>query len=37
MREETEKYLTIYIGRSIKLVPFSILLGVDHSIDSSKE
>ena len=34
MWEEIEKYLAIYIGRSIKLSPSSILLEIDNSIAS---
>ena len=37
MWKEIEKYLEIYMGRSIKLSPSSILLGIDNSIASGKE
>ena len=34
---EIEKYLAIYTGRSLKLSPSSILLGIDNSIASVNE
>ena len=37
MWKEIEKYLAIYMGRSIKLSPSSILLGIDNSIASGNE
>ena len=37
MWKEVEKYLSIYMGRSIKLAPSSILLGIDNSIVSANE
>ena len=37
MWKEIEEYLTIYSGRSIKLSPSSILLGIDNSIASVNE
>ena len=37
MWKEIEKYLAIYMGRSIKLSSSSILLGIDNSIASGNE
>ena len=37
MWKEIEKYLAIYMGRSIKLSPSSILLGIGNSIASGNE
>ena len=37
MWKEVENYLAIYMGRSIKLSPSSILLGIDNSIASGNE